>query len=66
VFTDGLPDQTGGEQKRKLMTRNLKQFIEGSGNTGMAEFKQKMWNHLNDWKGDNKQVDDILILGMKF
>lgn len=66
LFTDGLPDQTGGLEKRKLMTRNLKQFIEENGKLEMQEFKTTLYSYLNEWKGTNKQVDDILILGIKF
>jgi len=66
LFTDGLPDQVGGTEKRKLMTRHLKEFIEQNGNLPMQEFKSTLYSYLNDWKGNNKQVDDILILGINF
>ena len=66
LFTDGLPDQVGGSEKRKLMTRNLKQFIEENGQLPMQTFKTTLYTYLNEWKGTNKQVDDILILGINF
>jgi len=66
LFTDGLPDQVGGAEKRKLMTRNLKQFIEENSGLSMQEFKSTLYAYLNEWKGTNKQVDDILILGINF
>ncbi|MES2763795.1 MAG: SpoIIE family protein phosphatase [Bacteroidota bacterium] len=66
LFTDGLPDQIGGEEKKKLMTKNVKTFLESNANLSMSELKDSLSNFLNDWKGDNKQVDDILIIGINF
>ncbi|PBQ33774.1 hypothetical protein CNR22_18960 [Sphingobacteriaceae bacterium] len=66
LFTDGLPDQTGGPEKRKLMTRNLKQFMEENAHLEMQSFKETLYTYLEAWKGTNKQVDDILILGLNF
>jgi serine phosphatase RsbU (regulator of sigma subunit) len=66
LFTDGLPDQVGGEDKRKLMTKNVKFFLESNASLSMTELKHSLSNFLNSWMGDNKQVDDILIIGIKF
>ncbi|WP_317898001.1 PP2C family protein-serine/threonine phosphatase [Aurantibacillus circumpalustris] len=66
LFTDGLPDQTGGPEKRKLMTRNLKTFMEQNASLSMQDFKSTLYTYLNEWKGTNKQVDDILIMGLNF
>jgi serine phosphatase RsbU (regulator of sigma subunit) len=66
LFTDGLPDQLGGEDKKKLMTKNVKLFIESRAGMPMEGLKAEFTAFLRDWKGSNKQVDDILILGINF
>lgn len=66
LFTDGLPDQVGGTEKRKLMVKSIKSFIEENANTNMSALKEMMLNKFYSWKGDNKQIDDILMIGIKF
>lgn len=66
VFTDGLPDQIGGADKLKLMTKNVKTFLESKVNISMQKMKEELYTFLNEWKGESKQVDDILIIGIKF
>jgi serine phosphatase RsbU (regulator of sigma subunit) len=66
LFTDGLSDQIGGPEKKKLMTKNVKAFIESKAGLSMDKVKTELTSFLWDWKGDNKQIDDILILGITF
>ncbi|PBQ34533.1 hypothetical protein CNR22_23035 [Sphingobacteriaceae bacterium] len=65
LFTDGFPDQIGSTGK-KLMTRNLKLFIESNCKGPMEETRTKLYDFFLEWKGDQKQIDDILIMGVKF
>jgi serine phosphatase RsbU (regulator of sigma subunit) len=66
LFTDGLPDQTGGENKMKLMSKNIKNFIELHATLKMQELKESMLNYFHTWKGTNKQIDDVLLIGLRF
>lgn len=66
VFTDGFPDQIGGPDKRKLMPRNLKQFIETNANCSMPLLHERLNSFFHSWKGENKQIDDVLFIGIKF
>lgn len=66
LFTDGLPDQIGGSEKKKLMTKNIKLFLESKSKLKMADLKLELQMYLEDWKGTNKQIDDILIIGINF
>lgn len=65
LFTDGFPDQIGGLDKRKLLTKNLKSFIESQSKNEFIGLKDELLNFCKSWKGDNKQVDDILLIGVK-
>jgi serine phosphatase RsbU (regulator of sigma subunit) len=66
LFTDGLPDQVGGTEKKKLMTKNVKTIIESKAGLKMDQLKAELGAFLLEWKGDNKQVDDILLIGINF
>jgi serine phosphatase RsbU (regulator of sigma subunit) len=66
LFTDGVLDQFGGEKDKKLMKKRFKSFIASLRFKHMIEQKLIIENFINDWKGDNEQVDDILVMGLKF
>lgn len=66
LFTDGFPDQIGGENGKKLMTKNFKQFLETINASDMNHTKSMLFDFYSEWKGMHKQVDDILIIGIKF
>lgn len=69
LFSDGAPDQFGGEKGKKLMTVGLKDLLKQI--NGMTSFEQK--NYLEDFYSnwmksetyEYEQVDDILIIGIR-
>lgn len=65
-FSDGLPDQFGGPDKRKFGTQQIKDIIEQNQQVGMAELSQIFTQSFEDWKGSGKQTDDVLLIGIKF
>jgi serine phosphatase RsbU (regulator of sigma subunit) len=66
TFTDGFADQFGGEKGKKFKYKNLQQLLLNNANKPMAEQKQILENALRDWQGNMDQVDDILIVGIRF
>lgn len=66
LFSDGFPDQKGGKEGRKLMIRNFRQLLETLPADDMNAVKTTLQDFHSDWKGSEKQVDDILIIGFKF
>jgi len=66
TFTDGFADQFGGEKGKKFKYKNLQQLLLNNANKPMAEQKQIFENALRDWQGNMDQVDDILIVGIRF
>ena len=66
MFTDGYPDQFGGEKGKKYSSKRLKQTLFSVHELSMAEQKQKIENDINNWKGTLEQVDDISIMGIRF
>jgi len=65
-FTDGYPDQFGGPKGGKLKHANLINFLLTIHHLPVKEQIPKMEKHLEEWKGDLEQLDDILMVAMKF
>jgi len=66
LFSDGYIDQFGGEQGRKfLINRFTKQLLEIH-HKPMQEQKAILEYVYDEWKGDNIQIDDVLVIGFRF
>lgn len=63
MFTDGYYDQFGGFKNKKLHRKNFKRIINEVKNLEMADQRKALLNEFYRWKGENLQVDDVLILG---
>jgi serine phosphatase RsbU (regulator of sigma subunit) len=64
-FTDGLPDQIGGPKKKKYKVGALKNHLSMISDLPLAEQRLELKNVLSGWQGENPQLDDILIMGVK-
>jgi len=65
LFTDGYVDQFGGENKKKFMVSNFKKLILENHSKTMDKQNQIIENTFLKWKHHNKQIDDILVIGIK-
>lgn len=65
MFSDGYADQFGGQDGKKLKIGNFKELILSLQNLPMNKQKQRLEEFLETWKGDNSQVDDVLVIGWK-
>lgn len=65
LFTDGYMDQFGGNKGKKLMVKPFRDLLASTSSNGLAIQKEKLEQHLAEWKKDYDQVDDITILGLK-
>jgi serine phosphatase RsbU (regulator of sigma subunit) len=66
TFTDGFADQFGGEKGKKFKYKNFQQLLLNNANLPMAEQKQILEKTIRDWQGNMEQVDDILVIGIRF
>jgi serine phosphatase RsbU (regulator of sigma subunit) len=64
-FTDGYPDQFGGEKGKKFKYKQLEELLISSGTKPMTAQKRLFEKTIKTWKGDFEQVDDILMIGIK-
>ncbi len=65
LFSDGLPDQFGGTDGKKLKIARLKRLVEQVSKLPMNEQKEIIAKFYFEWKGNYDQVDDILFMGVK-
>lgn len=65
-FSDGYADQFGGEEGRKFTIGALRNLLLEIHHKPMQDQKEILDVAMLKWKGSkNKQIDDILIIGMK-
>jgi serine phosphatase RsbU (regulator of sigma subunit) len=65
TFTDGYPDQFGGEKGKKFKYKSLKKLLIEFSKMPMKEQGQALSKHFEAWKGDLEQLDDVCIIGVK-
>jgi serine phosphatase RsbU (regulator of sigma subunit) len=65
IFSDGFADQFGGEFGKKLMTKHFKKVLLSIQNLSMPEQEKYLQNLFENWKGNNEQVDDVLVIGIR-
>ncbi len=65
LTTDGYLDQFGGERNKKFLNRRFRNMIEKNHKEAMPSQVGTFQKQYNYWKGDNEQVDDILVVGFK-
>ncbi len=65
LFTDGYADQFGGPKGKKFKYKQLYEVLLASTSNSMDEQKTILEGHLDDWKGELEQVDDILVIGIR-
>lgn len=65
VFSDGLPDQLGGEEHKKFFTRRVKEWLARNVGESMPATSKDLVKTFYDWKGTDKQVDDVLLIGVE-
>ncbi len=64
--SDGFPDQFGGPDNRKFGPKRTREMIEAHYQKPMREVGEIITEEWNAWKGEDKQTDDVLLIGIKF
>jgi len=66
IFSDGYSDQFGGKRNKKFMMYNFKKLLLSIQDKTMNEQKTILETTMKKWKGDTEQIDDILVMGVRF
>lgn len=65
-FSDGLTDQLGGPEYKKYSPGRVREQLVTNNNLSMEEMSQFFENEFFTWKGEEKQIDDVLLIGIEF
>lgn len=65
-FSDGLPDQLGGPDKKKYSARRIREALLEHADFSMEGYNKYFDDDFTSWKGDTKQIDDVLLIGIEF
>ena len=64
--SDGYPDQFGGPRDRKIGPKRIRELIVDNKEVVSMDEKHDIFaNFFIDWKADGRQMDDVLMIGIK-
>ncbi|MCF6241412.1 MAG: tetratricopeptide repeat protein [Bacteroidales bacterium] len=66
LFSDGYSDQIGGREGKKLKTKYFINLLEDHHKKPASVQKKYLIDFFEKWKGNEEQVDDIVVIGIKF
>ena len=68
MFSDGFTDQFGGDplNQKKIGTEKLKEVLLNNANKPCSEISKTVSGFYYNWKGDVKQIDDVLMIGFSW
>jgi ligand-binding sensor domain-containing protein/serine phosphatase RsbU (regulator of sigma subunit) len=66
MFSDGYADQFGGPKGKKFKYRPLQELLISLQEKKMEEQKEILNKTIEEWRGDFEQIDDIIIMGLKY
>jgi serine phosphatase RsbU (regulator of sigma subunit) len=65
IYSDGYADQFGGPDDRKFMVRNMKKLLQEIAHEPIEKQKSILGDRFESWKGQQSQVDDVLVIGFR-
>jgi serine phosphatase RsbU (regulator of sigma subunit)/HAMP domain-containing protein len=65
AFSDGYADQFGGPAGKKFMRKQFRQLLLDVNALAMNEQLAAIQQRFDDWRGDQEQVDDVLVIGVR-
>jgi len=64
-FSDGLPDQLGGPERKKYSSKRIREMIIDHQQYTMDQFYKLFEDDFLEWKTGIKQTDDVLLIGIE-
>jgi serine phosphatase RsbU (regulator of sigma subunit)/tetratricopeptide (TPR) repeat protein len=65
MFSDGFQDQIGGNRMQKFKINKLKEILISIQGNSLNIQKEKISQTFFDWKSNNIQIDDVMMLAIK-
>jgi serine phosphatase RsbU (regulator of sigma subunit) len=66
LFSDGYADQFGGAEGRKFTSARFRESLLNISLHAMSSQQQELSRILSEWKEKEEQVDDVLVVGVRF
>ncbi|MCK6650647.1 MAG: serine/threonine-protein phosphatase [Bacteroidia bacterium] len=65
LTSDGYADQFGGDRNKKFMVKNLKENLVKTSRYSIQTQHLELERIHREWKNNNEQTDDILLIGIQ-
>ena len=65
IYSDGFADQFGGPKGKKYMSRKFRDYLASISSLSAKEQSEKLEKEFYRWKGDQDQIDDVCVMGVK-
>ena len=65
LFSDGFPDQFGGENGKKIGYKVFRDFLVKISKQKISKQKNSIIEFFEEWKGEEEQTDDVCLIGLK-
>jgi len=65
LFSDGYKDQLGGEQLQKFSGKAFRKLLYDIRNMPLVEQRTTLLRTFAEWKGEHRQTDDVLVMGIR-
>jgi serine phosphatase RsbU (regulator of sigma subunit) len=65
LFSDGIADQFGGPDGKKYKYKRVKELLLQNNTKTHSEQKNNIITEFIKWKGQNEQIDDVCLMGIK-
>ena len=66
MFSDGYVDQLGGPDRKTFKSGKFKQLLINIHKKPLQEQKEILENQFEEWRSKIEQIDDIIVMGIKF
>nr|AOE12544.1 serine/threonine protein kinase [uncultured bacterium]CCF99358.1 serine/threonine protein kinases [uncultured Cytophagia bacterium] len=65
IYSDGFPDQFGGEKGKKYLSGKFKNFLLSISDKPIDEQNTLIEEEFTNWIGDHEQIDDVCVMGVR-
>ncbi len=66
LASDGIADQFGGEDNKKMKRKGFVKLLKHLNNTPIDKVEDEMEDFMHRWMGNNDQVDDMLLFIVEY
>ena len=66
LYSDGYQDQFGGDSNSKYMAESFEKYLKSICLLNIDDQLKQIEANFNQWMGNDKQIDDVLVIGVKF